>query len=198
MAPTPDWVKQLKPSGAQGHELLAAERAGSNVPVQQLEELLHTKEVIERKQKLLSILKAEKVFDKSQNYFMGRTDRFERALAREKRLRILKKQHNWNLEEFRTATELIGEPGPYGLHDSMFKVCLLSKHPRQVVNINRLHLESKVLRSSKKSGSLWPTTTRSLDATLKLNLATVPTSADWKPQPHGIRMTRHSPFTLPT
>jgi hypothetical protein len=125
MAPTPDWVKQLKPSGAQGHELLAAERASSNVPVKQLEELIHTKEVIDRKQKLLNILKAEKVFDKSQNYFMGRTDRFERALAREKRLRILKKQHNWTLEEFRTATELIGEPGPYGLHDSMFKVCHL-------------------------------------------------------------------------
>lgn len=125
MAPTPDWVKQLKPSGAQGHELLAAERASSSIPVQQLEELIHTKEVIDRKQKLLSILKAEKVFDKSQNYFMGRTDRFERALAREKRLRILKKQHNWTLEEFRTATELIGEPGPYGLHDSMFKVCLI-------------------------------------------------------------------------
>jgi acyl-CoA oxidase len=71
---------------------------------------------------LLNNLKAEKVFDKSQNYFMGRTDRFERALAREKRLRILKKQHNWSLEEFRTASELIGEPGPYGLHDSMFKV----------------------------------------------------------------------------
>jgi acyl-CoA oxidase len=124
MSPTPDWVKQLKPSGAQGHELLAAERASSNVPVQQLEELLHTKEVIDRKHNLLSILKAEKVFDKSQNYFMGRTDRFERALAREKRLRILKKQHNWTLEEFRTATELIGEPGPYGLHDSMFKVGL--------------------------------------------------------------------------
>lgn len=124
MAPTPDWVKQLKPSGAQGHELLAAERASSSIPVQKLEELLHTKEVIDRKQKLLSILKAEKVFDKSQNYFMGRTDRFERALAREKRLRILKKHHNWDLEEFRTATELIGEPGPYGLHDSMFKVTL--------------------------------------------------------------------------
>ncbi|KAF1921837.1 acyl-coenzyme A oxidase 1 [Ampelomyces quisqualis] len=124
MAPTPDWVKQLKPSGAQGHELLAAERASSNVPVQQLQELLHTKQVINRNQKLLSILKAEKVFDKSQNYFMGRTDRFERALAREKRLRLLKKQHNWTLEEFRAATELIGEPGPYGLHDSMFKVTL--------------------------------------------------------------------------
>lgn len=134
MSPTPTWVKQLKPSGAQGHELLATERANSNVPVQQLEELIHTKEVIERRNKILNILKAEKVFDKSQNYFMGRTDRFERALAREKRLRILKKQHNWTLEEFRMATELIGEPGPYGLHDSMFKVgCSLSARSRILI-----------------------------------------------------------------
>lgn len=125
MSPTPDWVKKLKPSGAQGHELLKAERANSNVPVKELEELLHTKDVIERRNRILKILKAEKVFDKSQNYFMGRTERFERALAREKKLRNLKKQHNWTLEEFRTSTDLIGEPGPYGLHDSMFKV---SKH----------------------------------------------------------------------
>jgi acyl-CoA oxidase len=123
--PTPDWVKQLKPSGAQGHELLKAERANSSVPVQELEVLLHTQDVIDRRNKILNILKAEKVFDKSQNYFMGRTDKFERALAREKRLRILKKQHNWTTEEFRTATELVGEPGPYGLHDSMFKVSLV-------------------------------------------------------------------------
>ena len=121
---TPEWVKQLKPSGVQGHELLKAERANSNVPVQELEVLLHTQDVIVRRNKVLDILKAEKVFDKSQNYFMGRTDKFERALAREKRLRILKKQHNWSTDEFRTATELVGEPGPYGLHDSMFKVCL--------------------------------------------------------------------------
>lgn len=124
MAPTPDWVKQLKPSGAQGHELLKAERANSNVPVEELHELIHTKDVIERKERILKILKSEKVFDKSQNYFMGRTDRFERALAREKRLRILKQQNNWSVEEFRTAADLIGEPGPYGLHDSMFLVGL--------------------------------------------------------------------------
>ncbi|KAI4914204.1 hypothetical protein J4E85_010716 [Alternaria conjuncta] len=124
MKPTPDWVKQLKPSGIQGHELLKAERENSNVPVQELEVLLHTQDVIDRRNKILDILKSEKVFDKSQNYFMGRIDRFERALAREKRLRILKKQHNWSFDEFRTATELVGEPGPYGLHDSMFKVTL--------------------------------------------------------------------------
>lgn len=125
MKPTPDWVKQLKPSGAQGHELLKAERASSNVPVNDLEVLLHTQDVINRRNKILDILKSEKIFDKSQNYFMGRIDKFERALAREKRLRVLKKQHNWTLDEFRTATELVGEPGPYGLHDSMFKVCPL-------------------------------------------------------------------------
>lgn len=130
MSPTPDWVKQLKPSGVQGHQLLKAEREGSNVPVQELQVLLHTQDVIERRNKITALLKSEKVFDKSQNYFMGRTDRFERALAREKRLRILKKQHNWTLDEFRTATELVGEPGPYGLHDSMFKVCTYSMTTR--------------------------------------------------------------------
>ena len=111
--------------------MLKAERANSNVPVKELEVLLHTQDVIDRRNKILDILKAEKVFDKSQNYFMGRTDKFERALAREKRLRILKKQHNWSTEEFRTATELVGEPGPYGLHDSMFKACFIAQEFEQ-------------------------------------------------------------------
>lgn len=135
MPRTPDWVKQLKPSGIQGHELLKQERANSNVPSQELQVLLHTQDVIERRDKITNLLKSEKIFDKSQNYFMGRTDRFERALAREKRLRILKKQHNWTYDEFRAATELVGEPGPYGLHDSMFKVILLpyrSGHVKRV------------------------------------------------------------------
>lgn len=122
MAPTPAWVKKLEPSGPQGHELLAAERQKSNVPVEKLQELLFTKEVIDRKQKVLDVLKSEKVFDKSQNYFAGRTERFETALARAKRLRNLKLKHNWTLDEFRTASELISEPGPYGLHESMFLV----------------------------------------------------------------------------
>lgn len=122
MSPTPDWVKQLKPSGPQGHELLAAERASSNIPVEKLEELLHTRDVIERQKKILAILKAEDVFDKTQNYFSGRMDRFERALAREKKLANLRKQHNWTRDDFWTAQQLVGEPGPYGLHESMFKV----------------------------------------------------------------------------
>lgn len=71
MPTTPDWVKQLKPSGIQGTELLAAERASSSIPVQKLEELLHTKDVIQRRNKITDLLKSEPVFDKSQNYFMA-------------------------------------------------------------------------------------------------------------------------------
>ncbi|KAF2117519.1 acyl-CoA oxidase [Lophiotrema nucula] len=124
MAPTPDWVKQLQPSGPQGHELLAAERACSQIPVEKLSELIHTKEVLDRKQRVLNILKSEKVFDKSQNYFAGRIDRFEAALARAKKLTNLRIKHGWTLDEYRTANELISEPGPYGLHDSMFLVTI--------------------------------------------------------------------------
>ncbi|OCK80888.1 acyl-CoA oxidase [Lepidopterella palustris CBS 459.81] len=124
MAPTPSWVKALKPSGPQGHELLKQERAKSNIAVEKLSEFLFTKKVIERKRRVLEILESEETFDKSQNYFAGRIDRFEIALARAKKLRQLKVKHGWTLKEFRAAGELISEPGPYGLHESMFLITL--------------------------------------------------------------------------
>jgi acyl-CoA oxidase len=123
MPQNPDWVKQLKPSGPQGSDLLAAERANSNLPVEQLSELLFTKELLDKKQKVLNVLKSEKVLDKSQNYFTGRTEYFEVGLARAKALRNLRVKHNWTLEEYRIANEFMSEPLPYGLHDGMFVVC---------------------------------------------------------------------------
>lgn len=143
MSPTPDWVKQLKPSGPQGHELLAAERAGSNISAEKLEELLHTKEDIEMTKRILSILKSDKAFDKSQNLFQGRIDRFAGALAREKRLRILKMQHNWSEDEFRAAFKLIGEQGPYGLHDSMFLVRFSTATSESTVLIKQVTLREQ-------------------------------------------------------
>jgi acyl-CoA oxidase len=124
MSPTPDWVKALKPSSPQGTDLLKAERDKSNISVEKLSIFLFTKEVLERKQRILSILQAEKVFDKSQNYFDGRIERFQTALARAKRLRQLQVKHNWDRDEFMVANELISEPGPYGLHASMYLVIL--------------------------------------------------------------------------
>jgi len=119
---TPQWVKDLKPSSPQGSELIAAERDKSKISVEQLSNFLFTKEVLERQDRILKILQADKVFDKSQNYFDGRVDRFKTALARAKRLRQLQVKHNWNRDEYMTANELISEPGPYGLHASMYLV----------------------------------------------------------------------------
>ncbi len=124
MAPTPSWVKALKPSGPQGSELLQQERDQSNLAVDKLSNFLFTKEVLDRQQRILDTLKSEKVFDKSQNYFDGRVDRFQTALARAKRLQQLTVKHNWSKDEFMMANELISEPGPYGLHVSMFLVSI--------------------------------------------------------------------------
>ncbi|KAF7513361.1 hypothetical protein GJ744_009782 [Endocarpon pusillum] len=119
-----DWVQNLKPSGPQGSDLLQQERNQSNLDVDKLAEFLFTKECLDRQDKLLNILRAEKVFDKSQNYFNGRNERILDALSRAKRLRQLSVQHAWTQEEYQMANELISEPTPYGLHASMFLVTL--------------------------------------------------------------------------
>lgn len=122
----PPWVKSLKPSGPQGSELLKHEREQSNIPVDKLSEFLFTKEVLARQTKILNILTAEKVFDKSLNYFNGREERFKTALARQKRMQQLAVRHQWTKDEYMMASELISEPGPYGLHVSMFLVRVIN------------------------------------------------------------------------
>lgn len=124
MASIPQWVKALKPAGPQGSELIEQERSKSNVNVDAISTALFTKAGRERKRKILQILQSEQVFDKSQNYFAGRVDRFETALARAKKLRQLQVKHNWQPEDKQVANELISEPGPYGLHESMFLITL--------------------------------------------------------------------------
>ena len=121
-SPPPAWVQALKPAGPQGSELLAQERAQSTVDVDKLAELLKTKEVLQRQEKMLQILEKEKVFDKSQNNSLGRVERIQRSLAKGKRLQQLSVQHHWSQEEYHAANDLIGEPTPYGLHATMFLV----------------------------------------------------------------------------
>lgn len=122
MPSNPAWVKALTPSGPQGSEILKQERNKSNLDIDRLATFMFTNEVLERNQKLLKVLQAEKVFDKSQNYFRGRNERIEAALARGKRLRQLQVEKNWSKEDYQVANELISEPTPYGLHASMFLV----------------------------------------------------------------------------
>ena len=106
MSPTPAWVKELTPSSPQGSELLAREREGSKISVDKLSNFLFTKQVLNKKAKLLKILESEKAFDKSQNYFDGRVDRFQTALARAKRLQQLTVKHNWSDDDFQMASEV--------------------------------------------------------------------------------------------
>lgn len=122
--PNPEWVNKLKPSGPQGSDLLEQERAKSDIDVDKLSEFLFSKEVLNRRQRVLKTLQSEKVFDKSQNYFDGRVDRIQKALARAKKIRQLSLKHNWSEDDNVTANELIGEPTPYGLHEHMFLVCI--------------------------------------------------------------------------
>lgn len=92
-----------------------------------LANFLFTKEALERQATILKILQNDPVFDKSKNYFDGRVDKFKTALARAKRLRQLEVEHKWEREELVTATDLISEPGPYGLHMSMYLVRIVPK-----------------------------------------------------------------------
>lgn len=119
----PDWVKALKPASPQGSDLLRQEREQSNVAVEKLGQLLHTKEVLDLKQRMLTLLEHDEVFDKSQNHSLGRVERLQRSLAKAKRLQMLAEEHKWSMEELHMANDLIGEPTPYGLHASMFLVC---------------------------------------------------------------------------
>lgn len=121
--PPPAWVQALKPASPQGTELLTQERAQSNIDVDTLGDLLHTKEALKKQDEILSVLKSEKVFDKSRNHVLGRTEKIQLALARGKRLQQLKKVHNWSDEDVYVANDLVSEPTPYALHASMFLVC---------------------------------------------------------------------------
>lgn len=124
MPSNPEWVKQLVPAEPQGASLLVKERAASNINVDQLADYLFTRETLELRERILKILVADPVFDKSQNYFQGREDRIKASLAKAKRLRQLTIKHNWNQDEHYCANELLSEPTPYGLHASMFLVTL--------------------------------------------------------------------------
>jgi len=61
MSPTPQWVKDLKPSPPQGVDLIQTERDQSKISVEKLSNFLFTKEVLERQERILQILQSEKV-----------------------------------------------------------------------------------------------------------------------------------------
>lgn len=205
--PPPAWVQALKPAGPQGSELLQKERAQSHVPVDKLAELIHSKPVLERQEKLLSVLQSDPVFDKSQNYSLGRVERIQRALAKGKRLQQLSVEQKWSADEYYAAADLIAEPTPYGLHATMFLVRksphLLNFHSYIIYiqltryGASRSLFESRELQSSTSSSCTGQRSTRSSDAMRRRSWATARTSAVSRPPRPGAPRTRPSSSTRP-
>jgi len=199
MPTNPQWVKDLKPASPQGSELLQKERDGSNINVKAISEFLHTKKELDRKDRVLKVLENEKVFDKSQNYFAGRIDRFETSLARAKRLRQLTVKLGWDKDDFNTANELLSESTPYRLHDSMFLVRLHSRIIKAMTNHFPCRSPSRIRarQNSRKSSSREPRTLRSSVVTRRLSSDTARTCEVSRRQRRGTRPTRPSPSILP-
>ncbi|KAL3469712.1 acyl-CoA dehydrogenase/oxidase, partial [Aspergillus californicus] len=117
----PDFTDKLRPRKPDGPELLAAERAGSNIAVDGLSQhLLGQDGFLTRQSKVLEIIKKEPLLNKSHQQNLSRADRFKLALARGKLLRRLADKHTWTTEEHEMAEYLVDDVSPYMLHMGMF------------------------------------------------------------------------------
>jgi acyl-CoA oxidase len=78
--------QNITPSDPQGSELLTQERAKSTFKTKELTLALYGSKELERYDKILKILENDPAFDKSNLYYMGRTELFRHALKKDKRL----------------------------------------------------------------------------------------------------------------
>jgi acyl-CoA oxidase len=116
-----DFTDKLQPADPQGPSILAQERAGSNVNVDQLaQHLLSRNDFLSRQKKILAILEKIPYFCKRNQLNMARPDRYHLGLARAKTLRRLSLKHGWDREDYIMADYLMDEMGPYALQSTMF------------------------------------------------------------------------------
>ncbi|EPQ32450.1 uncharacterized protein PFL1_00646 [Pseudozyma flocculosa PF-1] len=129
MAP-PAFVKipeGLKPAGVSGSQLLKIERQKASFDSREMAEYIHGKDWLDMQARLLEILENDPVFDKSSDFYLSRTDKFRRAMLKDKRLAQLTHEHNWGQTEVQVAEKLADLPGPFGLHKSMFLTTLYNQ-----------------------------------------------------------------------
>ncbi|KAK5074473.1 hypothetical protein LTR70_005400 [Exophiala xenobiotica] len=116
-----DFVLKLKPAEPQGPDILAAERARSQVNVPQLaHHLLQRNGFLDRQKKVLAVLKKNPLFSKKANLNLSRPDRYHVGLARAKEVRRIVRRERWNHDDYMMAYYLLDEVSPYLLSDSMF------------------------------------------------------------------------------
>lgn len=116
-----DFTAALKPHPwANGSSILQAERQRSDINVNELSSHLFGLKYLERQQRILDIVKNEKVFSKSNQANLARPDRYKLGLARGKRMRQLMDKHGWTEDDLLMAEYLVDDTMPYHLHLSLF------------------------------------------------------------------------------
>ncbi|CAG8512053.1 7683_t:CDS:2 [Ambispora leptoticha] len=123
--------QNLKPADPQGSEILAVERAKAVFNVKDLTLFIYGEEFLDIMHRVLPLLENDPIFDKSELYYMGRTELFKKALACEKRLAVLTKEYKWGSKEVQLASWLIDIPGPFNVHKSMFIPTLESQGTKE-------------------------------------------------------------------
>lgn len=117
-----DFSQGLLAAPATGPQSLSAERAQSNVPVEELKDHLLTKEWLQRQQRVLRVLQKHPLFGKARQANLSRPARYAQSLARAKQLRRLQDELGWDAEDLKMAEYLNDEMHPFALHNSMFTV----------------------------------------------------------------------------
>ncbi|KAK5946307.1 hypothetical protein PMZ80_000449 [Knufia obscura] len=120
-----DFSAELKPAEPQGSDVLAQERAGSNVNVDQLaQHLLHRGDFLKQQKKILDVIEKRPYFCKKNQLNLARPDRYHLGLARAKELRRLSLEHDWSLDDYKMADYLTDEMAPYALQTVMFSTSI--------------------------------------------------------------------------
>jgi acyl-CoA oxidase len=117
----PDFSDNLKPAPPDGPTILANERSGSNLNVDELaHELLSRDDFLQRQERIVKILESVPVFSKKRQSNLSRPERYHLGLARAKTLRRLLVKHGWTHEDYKMAEYLVDEMSPYHLTMTMF------------------------------------------------------------------------------
>jgi acyl-CoA oxidase len=115
-----DFTDQLRPA-RDGTATLQAERDGSAINVIDLaRHLLARDGFLDRQEKVLRVLRKEKLFDKDQQLNFSRPERYHLGLARAKAIQRIIRREGWDHEDYKMAEYLNDEMSPYHLHMSMF------------------------------------------------------------------------------
>ncbi|PIL25736.1 hypothetical protein GSI_11486 [Ganoderma sinense ZZ0214-1] len=142
----------------------------------------------EARQRILSILSNDPIFDKSRRPFLTRTQLYTRGLAMMSRIHELTEQHQWSASDAALAFKVLDEPLPIQLHMAAFEPVLKSQgspelHAKYAALVAHRAILGCYLQTELAHGTnvaALETTATYLPATREFELHTpTPTAAKW-------------------